>query len=125
MRDEKVLILDKDVDSGQVLKEHLNTFGFDKVYLSTNPAILDDFAHPPAFEIIFVDTETVTAHKKGRILKAGAVPTEALVIVMHREYDEWAGELMNLFRSEIFLRKPFQVKRVEEILAHAKQRNQV
>ncbi|MEW6516792.1 MAG: hypothetical protein AB1439_07815 [candidate division FCPU426 bacterium] len=125
MRDEKVLILDKDVDSGQILKEHVNSFGFNKVYLSTNPSILDDLKNPPAFEIIFVDTETVTSHKKGRVLKVGAVPDEALVVVMHREYDEWVGELMQLFRSDHFMKKPFQIQRVREVLALAKDKKQV
>lgn len=125
MHGEKVLILDKDVDSGQVLKEHLNAFGFDKVYHSTNPAILDDFTRPPAFEIIFLDTETVTAHKKGRILQTRAVPFEALIVIMHDEYDEWAGEVMSMFQSDIFLKKPFQVKRVSEILELAKHKKRV
>ncbi len=117
MREEKVLILDSDVDSREILKEHINSFGYFKVYLSTNPETLADETMTKSFHYIFIDAETVTLKEGAPALGPMSFKPDTAIVVMHREYDSWAREIMDTYQTKVFLKKPFNIKRLSEVLS--------
>ena len=120
MREEKVLILDHHIDSGEILKEHINSFGYFKVYLSTNREILEDLTRDHAFNFIFIDAETITLKKDSQNPRPLSMKSGAVIVVIHSEFDAWAKELMDAYKTGFFLQKPFNLKRISEILSKVK-----
>ena len=107
MGEEKILVIDANLDTAQVLKEHINTVGYFKIYLCTDPEILSDSLKIPCFQFIFADVDTIAKWSEKNSSLPKSQPHQTNLILVHGEFNAQTQKLMQDLRADYFLKKPY------------------
>jgi CheY-like chemotaxis protein len=116
MLQEKILILDADLDAALVLKEHLQTLGCSQIYLGTEPGLLAELDDTCFFDLIFLDVGSVLPVAETRDLPHGPAFARARIVLMYSGPDPQVQALAVHWRTLWTLKKPFQLDQLEAVL---------
>lgn len=112
----KILILDADIDTANILKEQLRCFNYLKVYISTNNEIFDDLADNGSFGLILVDFETIANIPTHKLASFADTNSKCVIILFHSNYNQKVVELQKILRTRYFLKKPIAHKDLQELI---------
>lgn len=116
MRKEKILILDSNLDSAAILKQHVNSLGYVKVYLSANHEIVEDLFKYHVFQFVFINFETMQQWRRDSCPTFEKLGRQVCTVLMHWDYDVAVEGCMETMSVRHFMKKPFDINRVASIL---------
>lgn len=113
----KILIVDDDQDAAEELRMLIQLMGYFKIYIIPARKALKDLPDMKSFHMAFMDVDTVLHTWERYRDDPLARSYTTYLIVVGRQYDWKAGKVSRLLNSEAFLRKPYDCRELQDILA--------
>ncbi|MCK5240956.1 hypothetical protein KAR34_00770 [bacterium] len=110
------MILDINLVFAEILKENLNMCGFNRVFLSTQHDLLANVLCSHHFKFIFIDVETIKNGQEEIDQFNACRELETVAILIHWEYTEEVVHLMKKYQAKRFIKKPYDMNLITEIL---------
>lgn len=115
MQNDRFLIIDKNVDTAWMLKEYLNTLGFDRIYISSGQALDQEVEAVDLFNTMFIDGDTILDWLDNGRLPRWCHQLEKTILV-HWEYTPQVEALIESLKVDGFLKKPFDIQSIRDVM---------